>query len=348
MSYYGSSDAGRTYVPAELQDKGASKLSSAGREISFESTTSMSSFSEYSSDSPIDDHPNNYANIGRDPSPSDGKRRRRSIPSEGGSDRRRLAIVQMDSVKEDGLRLKTSSDPGHDGPISDSLRRRRGFPTLKGLALVAPPDASPRTYTYMTPPSSAPITGDDVDIALSKGDGGHQRSQSEVGSVKKKKGLTRGLSQKSSREVGIVGTSRSATGAQYARSTTHEALKPPIFQLPQSRSPSPGAASDRSHSSGLSAVHYTTPVRPSSNKQVIVTPEIGQRKDIGVPVAAPVVISLAPGSSLPAGMKNSVRHPITPDIVVQQMPSPPYSPALNSLYLNYQPGTLPQFRIGNA
>ena len=84
-------------------------------------------------------------------------RPRSSIPSDGGSDRRRVAIVELDQPQDH--RKTRSSESGADDVVAESpgLRSRRGFRNdPHGLALVAPPDASPRAYSMQAPPSSAP------------------------------------------------------------------------------------------------------------------------------------------------------------------------------------------------
>jgi hypothetical protein len=66
---------------------------------------------------------------------SETSTRRETTPSKGGADRRRVAIMQM-----------------------PSLRSRRGHKSdLSGLALVAPPDVAPTNYTQLTPPPTANI-----------------------------------------------------------------------------------------------------------------------------------------------------------------------------------------------
>ena len=65
---------------------------------------------------------------------SEASTRRGTTLSKGGADRRRVAIVQM-----------------------PSLRSRAG---QTGLALVAPPDAAPTNYTHLTPPPTANIPSD--------------------------------------------------------------------------------------------------------------------------------------------------------------------------------------------
>lgn len=70
-----------------------------------------------------------YDSDPRDP-PSETSTRRATTPSKGGADRRRVAIMQMPSI-----------------------RSRRGHKSdLTGLALVAPPDAAPTAYTHLSPP----------------------------------------------------------------------------------------------------------------------------------------------------------------------------------------------------
>lgn len=84
---------------------------------------------------------------------SETSTRRETIPSKGGADRRRVAIMQM-----------------------PSLRSRRGHKSdLSGLALVAPPDAAPTNYAQLTPPPTANILSDnrntpipDTDILTAK------------------------------------------------------------------------------------------------------------------------------------------------------------------------------------
>ena len=71
-----------------------------------------------------------YDSDARDPG-SETSTRRVTTPSKGGADRRRVAIMQM----------------------PNTIRSRRGHKSdLTGLALVAPPDVAPTTYTHLSPP----------------------------------------------------------------------------------------------------------------------------------------------------------------------------------------------------
>ncbi|KAF8897249.1 hypothetical protein BD779DRAFT_1795983 [Infundibulicybe gibba] len=168
-------------------------------------------------------------------------RRRSSVPVQGNADRRRLAVVQMDSVAEN----KTYSDPGHGedkaaATPKSTIRSRRGHEqNLAGIALVAPPDAAVDTYTQLTPPPAQPTPEP-------KTPKHHYRGASESTGQKK-----------SPRDVGIVGTQppsptlklipelAKAPGHTPAASiapanTSTSSLHPhPIFQQPHSRSPSP-------------------------------------------------------------------------------------------------------------
>ena len=266
-------------------------------------------------------------------------RRRSGDRSEGGSDRRRLAIVQMDTEPT----RKSSSQPHGNG----NLRSRRGLQSnLAGLALVAPPDAAYNSYTHLTPPSTAPITGD-----VSKFD-----NQSGSKSTREGRGHSKTLSEglnadkRLPRDVGIVGTGRfSPTKDTYngKEPTLNDDLQPPIFQQPHSRSSSPGGVSDISDPMRnlLSPVLGKLPYkRRSTEDSLIVTPEIGEEKDIAAPVAAPVIVSLesaraqieehAPRKASPAPNGS------TPQIVVQSVPADTsaFPPSDASLYLHYQPG----------
>ena len=71
--------------------------------------------------------------------------RRSSTLSDTGTDRRRLAIVQMETVAEG--QPKAVSERGHKPETN-----------FAGLAIVAPPDASPTAYTHLSPPTSATRT----------------------------------------------------------------------------------------------------------------------------------------------------------------------------------------------
>lgn len=299
-------------------------------------SSGSTSSSEYSSAS---------QNDSKDPRPKPGVssklRRRSGDRSEGGSDRRRLAIVQMDTESK----RKSSSQPHGDR----SIRSRRGLQSdLAGLALVAPPDAALNSYTHLTPPSTAPITGDMIKRDSSDGNSkntregkGHHKTSSE------------GLHSKARppRDVGIVGTGRPSLtkdAFQGGGSKLKDGLHPPIFQQPHSRSSSPGSTSDISDPMRnlLSPVLARLPNKKRSTEDsLIVTPKIGQEKDVSARVAAPVVMSLESAQIFQTEKHSSHNASPTPNgsapqIVVQSVPASTtaFPPTDTSPYLHYQPG----------
>jgi hypothetical protein len=271
--------------------------------------------------------------------PSKLRRRRSGDRSEGGSDRRRLAIVQTDT---ESTRKSSSSQPHGNG----SIRSRRGLHSnLAGLALVAPPDAALNSYTHLTPPSTAPISGDMSKRDTSDGSGrntrGHYKASSEALHT----------SKRTPRDVGIVGTGRlSPTKDAFivGESTPNDTLQPPIFQQPHSRSSSPGTGSDVSDSMR----NLLSPVRAklikkrrSTEDVVIVTPEIGEEKGVAARVAAPVVVSLESTQAFqakehPSRKAGPTPSSSTPQIIIQSVPASTtaFTPRDTSPYLQYQPG----------
>ncbi|KAL4075776.1 hypothetical protein J3A83DRAFT_4157046 [Scleroderma citrinum] len=303
--------------------------------------------SEYSADSSTENSTNTFAMQPCPVSPpAVGARRRSGIPTQGGADRRRLAIVQVNTLDSSLERepKKQQSDSTHtsdsSGSCPDSLHSR------KGLALVAPPDASPRSYSQ--------LGGQPVPTPRA-----HTRASSEA--VKfSNKGIGH-VPRKPSREVAIVGTAPSfldcATSdlQQWSQFSQLDALKPPLFQMPQSRSPSPGN-SEISDSSG-SAYHARqrkdalapgiSPIKElKEGTTPVVTPNVGQSKHISNRVAGPIVINLCPESPSPsprspsqysASQRSTTPSPIFSD---PWTPSTAHtSPATEmSPYLYYQPG----------
>ncbi|KAJ7276122.1 hypothetical protein B0H12DRAFT_4011 [Mycena haematopus] len=303
-SYYQSplADQGVNYSPHALDKRPTHRRTSSG-----DSTSS----SDYSSGS-TSDH-----SIEQVPPAT----RRASVPSEGGADRRRLAIVQMDTVRES------------DSPTTPSaVRSRRGFETrLEGLALVAPPDAARNLQEYINPPTSAPPAGSRSNPHPHSEEKGHSRSASEA--------TSRTLKTKSSRDVGIVGTASFSSAAPLESpkmklhlQTATESLLPPVFQEPHSsRASSPNTRASTPNSLVTSSL---APKRRSTDLTVH-TPEIGQAKEIHVPVASPVVVDLGPDASLRVGHSSFDRR--SPALQVVEPRS--VSPVLPlSSYLHYQPG----------
>ncbi|KAJ6516177.1 hypothetical protein C8R45DRAFT_919997 [Mycena sanguinolenta] len=302
-SYYQSplADQGLNYSPHALDKRPTHR-----RTLSGDSTSS----SDYSSGSASD---HSFEQV-------QPATRRASVPSEGGADRRRLAIVQMDPVRE------------ADSPNSPSaVRSRRGFETrLEGLALVAPPDAARNLQEYINPPTSAPPTGSRFNPHPHSEDKGHNRSASEA--------TSKTLKTKSSRDVGIVGTAPfSSQPLQSPKMKLHlqtasESLPlPPVFQEPHSsRASTPGTRASTPNSVLPSSL---APKRQSTDLSVH-TPEIGQAKEIHVPVASPVVVDLGPDASLRVGQSSFDRS--SPALQVVEPRSA--SPLPLSSYLHYQPG----------
>ncbi|OAX39761.1 hypothetical protein K503DRAFT_769218 [Rhizopogon vinicolor AM-OR11-026] len=285
-----------------------------------------------------------------------GATRRPSIPSEGGADRRRMAVVDM-GIEDRGRHFggtgeNLSSNSTASGSPSSNLRSRRGIEAqLGGITLVAPPDASPRAYTSFTPPLTAPIQPPSMQPHLRPAPS-HVRSMSEaVGGS----GRNTGHVRKSSREVAVVGTTERPTipSDQYVQTTSSpvtEALKPPIFQIPQSRSPSPGTpeTSDSGCSiapksrrrkdalfpgvSPIKEVKETLSPAASPGPAAVITPRIGESKDIGDRVAGPVIINIFPDSP----------SPVTRSLAKSSMdlPTNMSSPLIpvTTPYLYYQPG----------
>ncbi|KAJ4472204.1 hypothetical protein J3R30DRAFT_3798841, partial [Lentinula aciculospora] len=233
--------------------------------------------------------------------------KRPNLPSEGGSDRRRVAIVEMDTLVETAKK-------------NSNLRSRRGKDGFGSLALVAPPDASPQSYSQLTPPLSAPVESKhDSELPNPNELRTHHRSQSEAVFPKK-----------SPRDVGIVGTAVQPIVLNLE--TVHEkgqALQPPpLFIHPQSRSPSPAALPSP-----------TTPLPPVKRRSTgqsitVVTPEIGAGKPIDAPVASPVVVNLGPrdivqADSPEASPSTSYNGSQTSEL---------HSPHVPASYLSYKPG----------
>ena len=268
-------------------------------------------------------------------------RRPTGVLSEGSSDRRRLAIVELDSpappslLPRTGIRNQGTSSPAAFPGSLGSLKSRRGL-HIRDLALVAPPDASPTTYTDLTPPPSAPVGREySFDVPQSSL---HSRSASAIAHSD----AQRHLRHKSSRDVGIVGTTemhpiseRAGTAGSGRRTDELEGLKPPIFQTPtKSRSPSPSVRTpDLSDSAtSVNEPFQVTPVTSLSSKGTLHTPEIGEGKDIRQPVVGPVVVNLGSDEAI-LRQHISTQSPPNPSVKVLGPRGQPVSP-----YLYYEPG----------
>lgn len=236
-----------------------------------------------------------------------------------------------------------------------SLLAKRGVNSsmLGGLALVAPPDASPSVYTNLTPPMSAPplkhkssVGPDGRMYELEKK---HQRSMSEAAN----QGV-HALGRKTSRDVGIVGaksvTTFSSHSDQQTAAPTAQTIRHvnsskrddlrPIFQTPQSRTPSPLSGASTSTDEELISGRLTTS-RPEMQR--LLTPTLGRPKSVNEPVIGPVVVGLSANQYWQPDRSS----PLTEVSDIESLDSVnPASPgghsqsasALSSPYLHYQPG----------
>jgi len=246
----------------------------------------------------------------------DGERRNAGRwPSELSADRRRIAVIELSPVLS--LSTRRGQRPNIVNTTSDQPRCKstRLAKKSSGIAFVAPPDASPASYTDLTPPCSAPAhisTTPNSSAGSNQDSPKHKRSVSDVVD-------TRALPRKSSRDVGIVGQLDDTTPS-ITRKTTNdtqsyfdiEGSKIPVFQTPhRSSMPSPIP-----ESATVSSMH------PSATCHGPLTPEIGEAKDIHKPVVGPVVVDV----------NGAVRDKS------DSLLTPSFSQSIPSSYLCYQPG----------
>ncbi|KAG6911751.1 hypothetical protein DXG01_008001 [Tephrocybe rancida] len=254
--------------------------------------------------------------------------RRSKAPSAGASDRRRLAIVQMDSLDDSPPRKHKKEDDSE----STTIRTRRGVPSnLEGLALVAPPDAAPKTYSHLTPPTTAPTTADTIVRNVSRERAHHHAAPD-----------TTKTSNKHAPDIGAGDQNKAPARDMHSGPRVlidSNALTPPGNQhIRSSRSPSPGGASDASDQARglLSPAPNARPAMPrgDTQKSFITTPEIGEKKDIGTRVAAPIVVSLGSAGPFRRKEDSSIRN----DSVQFPASALPLSSQDKSPYLHYEPG----------
>lgn len=310
-------------------------------------------------------------------SSSGGVQRRTSQRSAGGADKRRLAVVELDTERPESQVSTLQEQSSHisasfaQPPPDPNLFARRGLDNtrLRGLALVGPPDAQPVDYSGLLPiPVSAPATGVPPMYRVTKTEptrGGHQRSMSDAQSFKK------GPTRTSPRDVGIVGTLGSmrpspqeqsdhshskrqrpstADGNGGSCEPRSDQLTSPVFQTPRSRSPSPlpltsvPPSTDTLNSEHLLLAHGRT---NGDGEQLALN--IGQEKDVGHLVVdqgsgqpiggrSPLATtSVLPPTDLHANASVSYSHA---DRNTQRTSSRlPFKPNQPSLsYLHYQPG----------
>lgn len=321
LSYYQSADADSTGTNSEASSPLVEVMHRLPPSARVAPRKDSDSASEYSDSSPVNTP--RAATQSATTAPSTSFRHKRKAPSIGGSDRRRLHIVETPS-SEQGQSSAAGSRSRDTSP--SALRSRRGMDG--GLSLVAPPDASPSTYVRLSPPLSAPADRTTVDppsASAGSSHASHARSNSEM----PPQALATKRSQKLPREVGIVGTGLRPAEVMPLQLTPNTQLEPPMFQMPSSRSPS---AERRSPHLTPPASHLLTPGGSSSGSSYVLTPDIGEGKQIHQRVAAPVVVSL---SSTAVEQATTSPNSATASGTTT---SPVFTPEQPSSYLHYQPG----------
>lgn len=228
--------------------------------------------------------------------------RRTSAISDVGSDRRRLAIVQMDRLDEN--RSKAVSDHGHD-----ARSRSVAEPNLAGLAIVAPPDASPLTYSRLSPTTRAD----------------HSRTRSEF--------TYSGTNPSQIPSSRPSSSSKPLKGSQPStdRNLQHE---PP----PSAKATTliPSVQPLKIHSSSSSSINLSS----SSVDQPLTTPPIGQAKDVHVPVAGPVVVNLGPSRPLNIVKSKTGSDDTSAPPMTAQSSTELTGKRADVSYLHYQPGKI--------
>ncbi|KAF9057420.1 hypothetical protein BJ165DRAFT_1520800 [Panaeolus papilionaceus] len=330
LSYYQSAlangDVPRPYTRPISPEKSPVRSNQHTRQLSSTSTSS----SDYSDDSEVATDARGFVSEA-----SAGIGRRSNAPTKGGADRRRMAIVQMDSVSEGGHSNTQHSSSTPSSSKNLPLRQRRGHQSsLSGLALVAPPDASLRSYTHITPPPSAPIVNPSAPHSSRSNDKSHHRSASEIPTTSK---------YGSSRDTNTVATARTAQGTQRDLSTETSTTKKNnvknILHPSSNPSRSPSPSSNHSFRGILSppeTAHFPRSALSSSSlvNSPMLTPEIGEGKDIHVPVAGPQVVNL--GFAKPVSPRSDITAFLKSDSVTTTPASTTAAASELSSHTNYQ------------
>ncbi|KAF8639957.1 hypothetical protein AX17_001207 [Amanita inopinata Kibby_2008] len=246
--------------------------------------------------------------------------RRSSALSDIGLDRRRLAIVEMETCNEG--RIKSASEHGHGSAASHS--RRAAVPNLTGLALVAPPDASPLSYTQLSPPIIAPASVEQRFIPA-KEDGRHLASMFGISTPQRPSTPDSSSVHAEHRSQTPKTADQSSLRPSSRQSQSHikPAYLPPVQPL------------NLRSSASSSSVNLHSP----SFDQPILTPPLGQSKDVTVPVAAPVIVALESSKAVNATKsKNARSDSPAPQIIVQSASGSSTSNHDAPSYLHYQPG----------
>ena len=176
LSYYGSEDAGQTYMPTP-------------KPISV-STESLSS-SEYSLDS-ISDH--GQSAFERDLTTKE-RSGRSGARSEEGRDRRRIHFGHSDKPIDDTPSLQQSANE-----VANTLRSRRGLDSRVGDLKLASPSTQ---KTYLTPPPTAPVSGSSLSDSAERG--------SPISGAADPRIQISNHQRKSSRDLGVIGIVRRMT-----------------------------------------------------------------------------------------------------------------------------------------
>src|SRR6266702_4005810 len=257
------------------------------------------------------------------------------ISTENGTHNRRAAMVplEVDTLEEqDHLPLSAPSIATTTLPLTS-----RGLVVeaqLAASALVAPPDSDlvplhDIPFSSLTPSllSTVSPTAPLVVRSPSSAQAGHSR-----------KARTTSHTKSSSRDIGIVGTRRkSPQGLARLSQDTPSDLKPPIFQTPTSRSPSPlisGSAdtsdSDSSAHHILSDVSHSPPAAMSASVEPMhsVSPIMNGLTGYTQPRSAP---SLITSSSRHQRISTPEQGQASPSSATSMSAAP-------SSYLYYQPG----------
>lgn len=247
--------------------------------------------------------------------------RRSNIPSDGGSDRRRLAIVQMDPL-EDSPPKKYKKDDQFQSP---SIRARCGVTSdLTGIALVAPPDAAPSSYTHLTPPTIAPTTSDVTaqNNCIKKRD----KNSSDVANG------TRSIGRESGADQGGPETLEETLEPQ---NTVDNTLPDDQHNKPLQLSASSEVSDSSNQTHELLSPGQAGPniMRRNAPNSLVTTPEIGEKKDVSVRVAAPVIVNLESAGAIKR--KDTSSHL---DTIVHQVSAVPLTSQGKPVYLQYEPG----------
>lgn len=248
----------------------------------------------------------------------DGERRNAGRrPNELFADRRRIAVIELNPVLPLNTRRKQSPSTTNTAILSSDLPRSSNTRLAKkvaGIALVAPPDASPAAYTNLTPPSSAPAHITTTPICIISSDQGsskHKRSISDVLD-------TRVSPHKSVKDVGIVGQLDDIPSI--TRKTTGDIQS--YFDIQGSGAPALQTPHRSSMPSPIPEAVTPSSQHPPATCPGQLTPEIGQAKDIHKPVVGPVVVDLN------GAVREISGHSLTPS----------FAPSVPTSYLFYQPG----------